>query len=113
MPIFTVKYFSKINIRKSFRYFKANFLLFGNILRLLYILHSSPIGINICYLDVSPLSLHLVAKINVLGVPGSAVFRNHLKFRPFLLLSQPCKGTTSKYRRHAVYLSISKCNAKM
>ena len=61
---------------------------------------------------VSPLKLYSATKINLHGVSDSAIFRNHLKVRLSPLKSPVLRNSRSKYRRSAVYPSISKCNAK-
>ena len=60
---------------------------------------------------VSPLKLHSATKINLHGVSGSALFRNHLKVRLSPLKSSVLRNSRSKYRRSVVHPSISKCNA--
>ena len=50
--------------------------------------------------------------MNLHGVSGSALFRNHLKVRLSPLKSPVLRNSRSKYRRSVVYPSISKCNAK-
>ena len=61
---------------------------------------------------VSPLKLHSATKINLHGVSGSSLFRNHLKVRLSPLKSPVLRNSWSKYRRSVVYPSITKCNAK-
>ena len=68
-------------------------------------------GRSIPSVYVSPLKLHSATKINLHGVSDSAPFRNHLKVRLSRLKSPVLRNSRSKYRS-AVYLSISKCNAK-
>ena len=60
------------------------------------------------FVYVSPLILHSAAEIDLFGVSGSVLFRNHLKVR----LSPVLRNSRSKYGRSVVYPSISKCNAE-
>ena len=61
---------------------------------------------------VSPLKLYSATKINLHGISGSALFRNHLKVFISPLKSLALKNSTSKNRRSVIYPSISKCTAK-
>ena len=61
---------------------------------------------------VSSLKLHSATKTNLHGDSDSTLFRNHLKVRLFPLKSPVLRNSRSKYRRSAVYPSISKCNDK-
>ena len=52
---------------------------------------------------ISPLKLRLATKINLHGVSGSFLFRNHLKVRLSPLKSPVLRSSRSKYRRSVVY----------
>ena len=51
-------------------------------------------------------------KINLHGISGSTLFRNHLKVYISPLKSTLLTNSRSKYRRSVMYPSISKCKAK-
>ena len=61
---------------------------------------------------VTPLNLFSASTVNLHGASNSYMFRNNLQIRLSRLKSQSLRKYINPFKRHGMYPSISKCNAK-